>query len=130
MVGHIGYNPTSEWQTIIIDCTADPTAAFFFDGNWSALKLDFISEATAQEGDTVYVKWAGAFKSEKDIEDYVKLTEGNDDETEKNDDADGKEKDKLPGIVIAIIIVAAVLVIAGGAVAGVIIFKKKRSSKQ
>ncbi len=123
----LGYNPTSEWQTIIIDCTADPTAAFFFDGNWSALKLDFISEATAQEGDTVYVKWAGAFKSEKDIEDYVKLTEGNDDEAEKNDDADGKEKGKLSVVVIAIIIVAAVLVIAGGVVAGVIIFKKKRS---
>lgn len=123
----LGYNPTSEWQTIIIDCTADPTAAFFFDGNWSALKLDLISEATAQEGDTVYVKWAGAFKSEKDIEDYVKLTEGNDDKPEKNDDADGKEKDKLPVVVIAIIVVAAVLVIAGGVIAGVIIFKKKRS---
>ena len=95
----------------------------------AAYPVDVTGRA-AQEGDTVYVKWAGAFKSEKDIEDYVKLTEGNDDKTEKNDDADGKEKDKLPGIVIAIIIVAAVLVIVGGAVAGVIIFKKKRSKKQ
>lgn len=126
----LDYNPTSEWQTVIIDCTSDPTAAFFFDGNWNALKLDVVASATAQEGDTVFIKWAGAFKSEKDIEDYIALTEGDDTDNDKADDTDNKKNEKFPGFIVVIIVVAAVLVVMGGAIAGIIIFKKKRTAIQ
>ena len=127
----MAYEPTTEWQTIIIDCTADPTAAFFFEGNWSALKLDMVSENFAQAGDTVFVKWAGAFKSEEDIANYVKTTEG---DASKEEETKVENEPEEKGVSVPLVIAisaSAVVVLGGGAATGVILYRRKRkASKQ
>ena len=127
----MAYEPTTEWQKIIIDCTADPTAAFFFEGNWSALKLDMVSENFAQAGDTVFVKWAGAFKSEEDIANYVKTTEG---DASKEEETKVENEPEEKGVSVPLVIAisaSAVVVLGGGAATGVILYRRKRkASKQ
>lgn len=121
----LDYDATSEWQTVIIDCTADPTSAFFFDGNWSALIFDTVSSATALEGDSVYVKWAGAFASESDITDYIQTTEGS--SVKKTDTVvETPEKSGLSVPAVIGIVVAAVAVIGGVAFGAVFFIRKRR----
>ena len=69
------YTPSTEWQTIVIDC-ASGFAGYSFDGKWIGLTLSLFDSLYTVEEDVMYIKWAGAFKSIDDVKAYMKKTEG------------------------------------------------------
>ncbi len=76
LIDTVNYENISNWQTIVIRWDEDPMVKFFFSGNWKQIQFNAFSEAigAAKEGDTAWVRWAGAFKSLEDIEAYVATT--------------------------------------------------------
>lgn len=57
------YANTTEWQTIIIDCSKNNIMGHLFTGNWLGAAFNLTSTATASENDKFLVEWAGIFKN-------------------------------------------------------------------
>jgi len=154
-VASLKYATTTNWQTIIIDYTDNPVAQMFLGGDWISMDMEMVSSVLAMAGDTVYVKWAGAFASVKDVEAYVAQASiyetGNDDtlagdegddgttddngDEDKNDDKnDGKNDDEndgqqtvspVTGESVTAIVVALLL----AAVAALVLFAGRKRTK-
>lgn len=56
----VGYQPTTDWQLVVVDGTAFANPNF--EGNWTDIGLVLLrKDANLQAGDHVWLKWAGAF---------------------------------------------------------------------
>ena len=87
MVATVDYQDMTNWQTLIFKWDDDTMLKFFFDGDWQQIQYNAFSSmiGSALEGDAVWMRWAGAFKSLEDIEAYVAATK----DKEVGDTADG-----------------------------------------
>ena len=111
----MNYQPTTEWQTIVIDYRENLTAAFFSGGDWQSINLHLLDENQTLPGDKVLVQWAGAFASKADLNNYliaVGQYEGEDDPENPDDPSDSpKTGDTVADIALAVVF----LVTAAGA---------------
>ncbi len=88
----LDYAETTGWQTVIIDCKSDPTAEFFFTGDWKAASFTLMDRLTVRKSDRVWVRWAGAFSSAEEIGRYVAATKAQEIGDTADDGPDGDEK--------------------------------------
>jgi len=72
-VGVLDYDPNTDWQTVVINFKDNMTASFFLTGDWMSMTLNLFG-GSVLSGDAAWLRWAGAFKSEADITDYVAAT--------------------------------------------------------